>query len=72
MSYTCRFFKPAEAKLFFIQKQEDDIKNRVSPMVFLLRTEVLGKTLSKTLNFEANQYELTPLTVEVESPFTNT
>jgi hypothetical protein len=41
-------------------------------MVFLLKSEVLGKTLSKSVSFEANQYELALLNVEVESPFTNT
>jgi hypothetical protein len=71
ITYTCRFFKSAEAKLCFIQKQEDDIKNRVSPVVFALKTEVMGKTLSKTVCFDANQYEMMVFNVEVESPFSN-
>lgn len=52
----CRFFKGAEAKIFFIQKQEDDLKNRAAPAVFSLKTEVLGKTLSKSVTYEAYQY----------------
>lgn len=37
--------------------------------MFTLKTEVMGKTLSKTVNFEAYQYEMMVLGVEVESPF---